>query len=119
MKERSVSNGIDIRLGSELGLSGRYSSMPAFQIVNDTHDRYLALTSRLIDLKYGPRGDAFEGNERWVSIDGRISELAAALDALGGDAVRAVALLEEINRLKYEMDGLAAEILAGGAADEL
>ena len=42
---------IDSRPGKALGLRGIYSDIPAFQIVNDTHDLVVAFTGAIISLK--------------------------------------------------------------------
>ncbi|MDQ0318004.1 hypothetical protein QO002_000142 [Pararhizobium capsulatum DSM 1112] len=108
---------IDQRFGRELGLGGRYADEQAFQIVNDAHHRFLVLTSRLIDLEYGPHGDAVTANSLWPEIDKQNSDLAEALSTMGGNAVRAAALLEDMTRLNERVDALVAAI--GGLSDEL
>ncbi len=105
-----MSRRIDDRLGKELGLTGRHADVPAFQIVNDAHDRFLSLTSRLISLEYGPYGDAFKSHPSWPAIDIETSGLAGRLSALGSDAVRAAALSEEIRRLDETVDGLVIAV---------
>ncbi|WP_197423456.1 hypothetical protein [Sinorhizobium sp. Sb3] len=86
-----VSRRLDDRLGKELGLTGRYADVPALQIVNDAHDQFLSLTSRLVGLEYGPNGDACKSHPSWPAINIETSGLAGSLSALGNDAVRAAA----------------------------
>ena len=92
--------------GKELGLTGPNADTPAFQIINDTHDLFLSLTSRLVSLEYGPNGDAFKSHPLWPAIDTERSGLAERLSTLGSDAVQAAALSEEIRRLQETVDGL-------------
>ena len=101
---------IDERLGSELGLTGRFENVPAFQIVNSTHDTFLTLTSRLISLEYGSNGDAFTSHPSWDAIDILRSDLASQLSMLGGDARRAAFLSEKIRALCETVDHLVAAV---------
>ncbi|MEY9785412.1 hypothetical protein [Sinorhizobium fredii] len=86
----------DKRLGKELGLSGAFSDVPAFQIVNDTHNLLLAYTSRLISLEYGPLGEALKADPAWQEIDAKSIEFSRRFDALHDDAVKAAQLADEI-----------------------
>jgi len=112
-----MARGIDSRLGKALGLVGRHAEVPAFEIVNDAHSRFLSSTSRLITLEYGSNGDAFKNHPLWPLIDRRRSHLAGQLSVLGGDAIGAAALLEEIRQLDEVVDGVAAELNAAGGAE--
>ena len=109
-----MSRRIDDRPGKELGLTGRYADIPAFQIINDAHDLFLLLTSRLVSLEYGSDGDVVKSHPLWSAIDMEMSGLAGRLSALGGDAVRAAALSEEIRRLDETVDGLVTAANAEG-----
>ena len=104
--------GIDNRLGSELGLPGRYGDMPAFQIINDAHDLFLSLTSRLVGLEYGSNGEVFRSHPLWAAICMERFSLAARLSALASDAVCAAVITEEIRRLDETVDGLMTAVNA-------
>ena len=86
-----MSRRIDDRLGKELGLTGPNADTPAFQIINDTHDLFLSLTSRLVRLEYGPNGEAFKNHPLWPAIDTERSGPAERLSTLGSDAVQTAA----------------------------
>jgi hypothetical protein len=109
-----VSRRIDERPGKELGLTDRHADVPAFQIINDTHDLFLSLMSRLVSLEYGPYDDACKSHPLWPAIDTERSSLAERLSELGSDAVRAAALSEEIRRLDEIVDGLVTALNAEG-----
>jgi hypothetical protein len=109
-----VARRIDDRPGRELGLTGRYADRPAFQIVNDTHDLFLSLTSRLVTLEYGKDGDAAKSRKLWPMINAEYARLADRLAVLKGDAVEAAALSEDIHRLITTVVGLAAPANAAG-----
>ena len=109
-----MSRKIDERSGSELGLIGRHAELPAFQIVNDAHDLFLTLRSRLVSLEFGSNGEAFRSHPRWPAIDMKRRGLADQLSVLGGNAVHAAALSDEIRRLDEAVDGLVNAVKAGG-----
>lgn len=87
---------VDTRLGKKLGLKGMYAEVPAFQIVNDTHDLIVALTSGIIGLKYGPHAVELTGDSHWLRIEAEKNEFNQRLLALGSDAVAAAALADEV-----------------------
>ena len=109
-----MSGRIDDRPGKELGLTGPYADMPAFQIVNDAHDLFLSLTSRLVSLEYGEKGSAAKSHSLWPMVDAERSRLADRLAALKGDAVEAALLSEDIRRLDKTVFRLVALVRAAG-----
>lgn len=109
-----MSRRINERPGSELGLIGRHAEVPAFQIVNDAHDLFLTLTSRLVSLEYGSDGKAFRSHPLWPAIDMERLGLADQLSVLGGNAVHAAALSDEIRRLDEAVDDLVTAVNAKG-----
>ena len=86
----------DKRLGRELGITGVFSDVPAFQIVNDTHNLLLAFTSRFMSLEYGEDGEAYKRDPQWQHIDAKSIEFSRRFDALNDDAVNAAQLAGEI-----------------------
>jgi hypothetical protein len=72
----SVFHKIDKRLGKELGLTGLYADVPAFQIINDAHDLFLSLTSRLISLEYGRDQSVVKSWPQWPIVAAKRAELA-------------------------------------------
>lgn len=109
-----MSRRIDDRPGRELGLAGPYADVPAFQIVNDAHDLFLSLTSRLVSLEYGEMGSAAKRHTLWPMVDAERSRLADRLAALKGDAVEAATLSEAIRRLDERVVRLEALVRAAG-----
>ncbi|MCZ7448349.1 hypothetical protein [Rhizobium rhizogenes] len=89
---------LDHRLGGELGLSKRYSDKPAFEIINDAHDRLGAFTSRLVTFKYGGHERFEEFASRYALADTKRIEFARRLEFLDGNAVEAANLTDELNR---------------------
>ncbi|APO77134.1 hypothetical protein AM571_PA00250 (plasmid) [Rhizobium etli 8C-3] len=104
-----MARGIDGRTGQELGLNGEYADRPAFQIVNDAHQSFLLLTGRLISLEYGSFGEAVKNHPAWPQINVKRTALAEKLLTLGGNAVYAAALSEEIRHLNEVISKLAGE----------
>ncbi|SDO05785.1 hypothetical protein [Ensifer sp. YR511] len=100
----------------ELGLTGRYADTPAFQIINDTHDLFLALMSRLIGLEYGCDGDALKSHPLWFAIEKERFRLTDRLSALGGDAAVAAILAKEIRRLDENVNTLVTLVSSKGTA---
>lgn len=86
---------IDTRPGKTLGLKGLYADLPAFQIVNDTHDLIVALTGAIISLKYGPYGRDLTREPNWVEVEAKKNEFNQRRMALGSNAVAAAALADE------------------------
>ena len=107
---------IDSRPGREFGLVGSYADMPAFQIVNLTHEKFLLLTSRLIGLEYGKRSHLARGHPVWSEIDAERSRLADRLSKVGADPVAAAVLSQDIDRLEKTVIGLAIQVETQGSA---
>jgi len=86
----------DVRLGREIGLTGRYAEVAAFQIVNDAHDLVAGLTSRIVTLEYGGEGHLYRNAPSWKWIEQERTQFALRVNRLEGDAVKAAALSDEI-----------------------
>lgn len=100
---------IDSRPGKALGLGGVYANVPAFQIVNDTHDLVVAFTGAIISLKYGPYGERLLKQPRWAEIEKKNIEFNQRRMVLGMDAVAAAALADEVRAfMKTALDPLVA-----------
>lgn len=101
----------DTRLGRELGLTGGYAELPAFQIVNDAHDVVAALTSRMVGLEYGSARDRATRASVWPTIAKVHGEFIRRVANLDGDAVKAAGLCDEIEAFqKQTLDPFVAEI---------
>lgn len=101
----------DIRLGYELGLAGKYADLPAFQIVNDAHDLVAALTSRMVGLEYGGAVPGAPGAPGWSAIKRAHGEFIRRVANLGGDAVEAARLSDELEVFqKQAVDPFVADI---------
>ena len=87
---------VDTRLGLELGLTGRYAGLPAFQIVNDSHDLVAGLTSRIITLEYGGDGDLYRHAPSWKDIKEQRAQFVRRVNGLRADAAKAARLSDEI-----------------------
>ena len=108
---------IDNTPGRELGLSGRFEDTPAFEIVNAAHDQFLALMSRLISVEYGPLGAVAKNDPRWLQVTARKTDTLDRLHQMGGDAVEAAKLFDQIQDLDAEVDAVLASASTAGAAD--
>jgi hypothetical protein len=94
---------VDTRLGREFGLAGQYAGLPAFQIINDTHDLVAGLTSRIVTLEYGGEGDVYVNSPAWKAIKEQRAQFVQRVNGLGGDAVKAAELSEEVRIFSEEV----------------
>jgi hypothetical protein len=89
----------------------------ARSVVNEAHDRFLALVSRLIGLEYGPDGERLTTNAFWIFVCEGRSSIAGVLTNLGGDTAKAAAIIEEIGSLDLAVDRIAAAHGEAGRRD--
>ena len=94
---------VDTRLGQEFGLTGRYADLPAFQIVNDAHDLVAGLTSRIITLEYGGEGHLYVDAPSWKGLEEQRAQFVQRVNGLGGDAVKAAELCDEVEAFIAEI----------------
>lgn len=105
---------IDSRPGKALGLGGLYANIPAFQIVNDTHDLVVAFTGAIISLKYGPYRERLLNQPGWAEIEKKNIEFNQRRMVLGMDAAAAAALADEVRSfMKAGLDPLIANLEKG------
>ncbi|MER8576718.1 hypothetical protein [Mesorhizobium sp. M1409] len=88
---------LDVRLGSVLGLTGRYRDKRAFEIVNDTHDWLGTLTPRLITFKYSGPERFSESSSLCEKANRQRLQYSGRLNLLSGNAIDAARLAEEID----------------------
>lgn len=106
--------GIDDRPGWTLGLTGQYADLPAYQIVNDAHDCFLDVSSRLVGLEYGRNGAAVVSHPLWPAIEAERNRLAEWLSIVGADATAAAAISEEVRLLGRTADEAFGGLDAAG-----
>lgn len=94
---------VDTRLGREFGLAGQYADLPAFQIINDTHDLVAGLTSRIVTLEYGGEGDLYVDAPSWDAIKQQRAQFIQRVNGLGADAVKAAELSDEVGAFITEI----------------
>lgn len=107
-KVNPVPGKIDGRKGRELGLSGQYSDLPAYQIVNDAHGAFGLLTSRLLGLEHGEDGDRIKRDPRWTTVEEERKKLADQFRALGNNAEKAAGLSDSIRTMNRTIDEIAS-----------
>lgn len=80
--------------------------MPAFQIVNDTHNAFILLSSRLPTLNYRSNNESIKADPLWAVIDRKQTNLGERRSRVGNNAVNAVALSDDIRRLSGSIDSV-------------
>ena len=104
---------ISNRLGRDLGLTGAHADVPAFQIVNDAHDRFFSLTSRMIGKEYDPDAEKIKNHELWSFVTRQRTAVAERIGELGGDAFRASNLITKIADIERQLDLIDQDVSIG------
>ena len=99
---------IDARPGRELGLSGRYADIPAFQIVTDTHDQFYSLNALFISIEYGQDKFSLKSHSEWPDIRTKVAGFSERLRKLNGNAIEAAALSEDVQKAENSLNALIA-----------
>jgi hypothetical protein len=88
---------IDERLGRELGISGIFADVPSFQIVNDVASGLRWINGSMVSLMYGPHAEHVKAHKDWAKAEELWMNFQPRFVSLDADAVKAVALYEEVN----------------------
>ena len=91
-----LNTAINETLGAKLGIGGRFAKVPSFQIVNDAGSKVRWVSGAMVSHEHGAYGAAFLAHPAWQAARQTALAFQPRLTALGGDAVKAAALYDEV-----------------------
>ncbi|MEN0000228.1 MAG: hypothetical protein AAF940_05035 [Pseudomonadota bacterium] len=90
----------------EPGFIGPIEATPVAKIINDAHDQFLALISRMIGLEYGMLGAALKKTPQWEKITQRKIRVLDRLHRMGSDEDEAKKLCKEMRKIDEAVNNI-------------